>query len=260
MDVDSVPTLNDLGIAGLPVRKVSDNDYNFTGLIYGRPGVGKTLLAASAYAVPELHPMLWLDTEKGSNSFRLDYPDMNIIPLYGPGAWDKTKKVITRLTQGNTNVKTVVVDNISETAFQNMKHIMGVRKGGDPMATPEFKEFNLGTSHMLELVRTLRDLPNINVLFTAWHRVDTDDQTKMMRIRPHLSPSLADVVPGLVDEVFYYYMKEEDVNGVKTDVRTLLTSSVPSAIAKDRSGKLPKRMRNPDMKTIYYTITGKVAA
>lgn len=252
----------DLGIPGLPIRKVSETSFRLNTLIYGKSGVGKTALAASAWEVPELHPILYLDVEKGSNTFRDKYPDMEVLRLDN---WTKIKQVNDRLARNDHGVETVILDNISEASELNMGHIMTRRiatKRSDEefeLASPEHKEYFLNKNHLLELIRTIRDA-DCNVIFTAWRRTDEDKKTGVTHIRPDLLPKVSDTVPGLLDEVFYYYIKEanrEERDNGEEDARILLTSNTVNAIAKDRSGKLPKRIKNPTMEYIYKTIRGE---
>jgi len=237
-------------IGNIPIRKVSESTFKFNFLIYGISGVGKTRLAGSAFDVPELQPLLFLDIEGGGLTLRTTYPEVESVRI---SSWNDLKKVYEELKLGKTNYRTVVLDSLTELQKLGMDHTMFERHGMDDLAVPEIKEWNINIEQVRKYVRLFRDLDGINVIFTALERVDVDKRTQMSRKKPSLSGKVADEVAGFLDIVTYLYV--EEVEGVNT--RILLTGNTPGTVAKDRSNLLPLQIANPTMKEIYEYINGR---
>lgn len=237
-------------IGALPVRKVSDSKLKFNFLVYGLSGVGKTLLAGSAFDVPELCPILLLNIEGGDLTLRSKYPDIENVRIT---SWDQLKKVYEGLKLGKHGYRTVILDSVTEMQKMGMDHTMLQRHGGDDQAVPEIKEWNINVEQVRKYVRLFRDLEGVNVIITALERVDIDKRTQMSRKKPSLSGKVADEVAGFLDIVTYLYVGEIE----KVNTRILLTGNTPGTVAKDRSGSLPLQIANPTMKIIYDYIKGE---
>lgn len=238
-------------IADLPILKVSETKLNFNFLVYGDSGTGKTRLAGSAIEVADLNPILLLDVEGGTLTLRSTYPGIDTIRI---DSWAKLQRVYDILKLGQHGYKTIIVDSLTEVQKLGMDHTMDTRHGDDELAVPEIKEWNINIEQTRKFVRLCRDLENVNTIFTALVRVDTDKRSGLARKKPMLSGKVADEVAGFLDIVTYLYV--EEVNG--ESIRILLTGTRPGTVAKDRSNALPLQIANPTMSTIYQLINGKV--
>jgi hypothetical protein len=109
---------------------------------------------------------------------------------------------------------------------------------------------------MREIIRAYRDLP-LNLVVTALQREDTDEMTGRSKIRPRLSPTLADEVPAFMDAALYLYAAtpkggEVDKEGVSPDeegitvVRNALLKPTGKYLAKAR---IPRGKEAPDFVT-----------
>lgn len=237
-------------IANLPVRKVSETALKFNFLVYGESGSGKTQLTGSAFDVPELNPMLLINVEGGELTLRSTYPDVEAVRVT---SWREMNDVYEELKLGQHRYKTVGIDSVTEIQKLGMSYTMAERHGDNDLAVPEIKEWNINVEQTRKFVRLFRDLPNVNTIFTALVRVDTDKRTSMSRKKPSLSGKVADEISGFLDIVTYLYV--EEIDGVNT--RILLTGMTPGIVAKDRSGKLPLQIPNPTMSIIYDYINSK---
>lgn len=218
-------------------------------LVYGNPGVGKTVLAGSADVVPEMRPVLFLDVEGGTLSLRDRYPEVEVVRVQ---SWNDIQKVYDALFNRQTEYKTVVVDSLTEIQKFSMYTIMDfvVRKDPDrDPDVPSMREWGKNIEQIRKLVRAFRDLP-INTIFTALEKSEKDTRTGVVSIKPYLSGKLADEVAGFMDIVSYQYTKVQD-GEVK---RLLLTSATEKQVAKDRTGRLPIVLEEPNMDKIYDVI------
>lgn len=223
-------------------------------MIYGLSGVGKTRLAGSAFEVPELCPLLFMNIEGGDLTLRSTYPDIEAVRIT---SWEQLKNVYVSLKKGGHGYKTVILDSGTEMQKMGMDHTMLQRHGGDDLAVPEIKEWNINVEQVRKYVRLFRDLEGVNVIITALERVDVDKRTQMSRKKPSFSGKVADEVAGFLDIVTYLYVEEID----KVNTRILLTGNIPGTVAKDRSGSLPLQIANPTMRQIYdYINNGKSEA
>ncbi len=233
-------------LGGLEVTTVSESPEFINMLVYGNPGVGKTVLAGSADAVPELRPVLILDVEGGTFSIRERYPDVDVVRVQ---TWPDMQKVYDALYKMEHEYQTVVLDSLTEIQKFSMYRIMASVLKEHPDRDPEvpsIREWGKNIEQIRRLVRAFRDLP-MNVVFTALAATDKDNKTGLVTTRPSLSGKLAMEVGGFVDILLYMYIKRVDDD----NQRLLLSAGTEGQIAKDRSDNLPPVIVNPDMQTVY---------
>lgn len=214
-------------------------------LIYGPPGVGKTVLAGSADAVPAMRPVLMLDVEGGTLSLKRTHPDVDVVRVQ---TWTDMQKVYDALYKGS-DYRTVILDSLTEIQKFSMYGIMRELISKEPDRDPDvpgMREWGKNIEQIRRLVRAFRDLP-VHTIFTALSAIEKDAKTGITQARPSLSGKLSAEVGGFVDIVGYMYTKVVDGN-VK---RLLLTTGTDRQIAKDRTGRMPQIVEEPTMTTIY---------
>jgi hypothetical protein len=96
-------------IAGFRVTAPAAEGY-INMLVYGESGAGKTRLAGSACAVPEMSPVLLIDFEGGTLSLASDYSDVQVIRVTSWGAVDRLYGAL----YDKNPYKTIVMDSLSE--------------------------------------------------------------------------------------------------------------------------------------------------
>ncbi len=211
-------------------------------LLYGDPGVGKTVLAASASEVPEMSPVAFVDFEGGTMSIR-GFHNVDILRVSSVA---ELEDLYTELKRGSYGYRTVVIDSLTE--LQNfsmadiMRQVVKADTSRDP-DVPSMREWGKNGTQVARAVRAYRDLP-MNVIFTALAKSDKDSRPIN---KPALQGQLADRLPGFVDIVAYMYKEVKR----DTNKRMLLTEGTATTVAKDRSRKLPQVVENPTMADLY---------
>lgn len=239
-------TLTRRTLAGLEVRPVQARSKFLNILVYGDSGVGKTVLAGSADAVPSMRPVLFVDIEGGTESLRGMYDDVETVRVQ---TWKQMQEVYDVLHSGNHDYSTVVLDSLTEIQKFNMYNIMtdlvNNKEGVDP-DIPGMREWGKNIEQMRRFVRAFRDL-EMHSIFTALMRSDKDQKSGVIKMKPSMSGKIADEVAAFLDIVMYYYVKEvEGENGPETK-RLLLTRATERVVAKDRSNTLPMIIEDPTM-------------
>lgn len=196
-----------MGIATLKIEKLAERDSHANVLVYGEAGVGKTTFASSA---PK--PILWLESEGGTDSIALE--DRKGIDIARVTGLETYREALSHLLEHPDDYQTVVLDSFTETQAGILKEIMRAAVAIDSNRdefSPLFSEWGRLTGVMREIARGFRDLP-MHTVITALQREDTDELTGRVKVRPRLSPALADELPGYMDAVGYMYVKGDVVD------------------------------------------------
>lgn len=244
-------TLTTKSLGGLKVNTVIEQEPYTNLLVYGDPGVGKTVLAGSASEVEVLSPVLYLDIEGGTLALRKRYPNVDVIRVR---SFDELGKVYTELRQGKSGYKTVVVDSLTEAQKFGMYSIMeaAVKKDSDrDPDLPGIGEWGKNTEQIRRFVRAFRDLP-MNTIFICLAATEVAKNGNRKE-KPSLSAKLSNEIAGFLDIVLYMYLKQNEDDQQMRLVCSLATDSV---VAKDRTDQLPPVLEEPTMKAIYGYITG----
>jgi len=256
------PVLTPSNLGRLTVVPAAQQHFSLNMLIYGRSGVGKTRLAASASVVPEMSPVLLIDVEGGTFSIRDVYPDVDVLRVRD---WNEMQEVYNELYDGQHKYKTVILDSLTEMQKFSMLNIMvdllkDPRNADRDPDIPSIREWGKNIEQIRKMVRAFRDLP-ISTIFTALVTEDKNQKTGAIEKRPSLSGKLSGEVAGFLDIVSYYYVKPVPIKGtvpVQYDnQRLLLSTATEDIVAKDRSDRLPTVVQLPTMAVLLDYITGK---
>jgi hypothetical protein len=219
-------------------------------LVYGRAGVGKTVLAGTASLVPEMCPVLFVDVEGGTMSVAARNMDVDVVRVQG---WDDMQVVYDELYKGNVQYQTVVLDSLTEiqkfSMLEIMEKLVKVERDRDP-EIPGLREWGKNIEQIRRLVRAFRDLP-VNTIFTALMMENRNPRTGLTVKAPQLSGKLSGEVAGFLDIVLFMYLK--NVEGEQQ--RLLLSQQTEDTVAKDRSDRLPQVMVNPTMPELHELLT-----
>jgi hypothetical protein len=243
-------------IAGLPVSRVIEQQPYFNMLIYGNSGAGKTRLAGSAAAVPDLRRILFIDVEGGTLTLRnTPYNEVEVVRVK---SWQDMELVYNELYANPTQFNTVIVDSLTEIQKMSMDRVMrrlveeNEERDGD---VPGMREWNINIEQTRKFVRKFRDLP-VNTIFTALETTEKDMRKGSLKRKPSLSGKVKDEVAAFLDIVVYLYIKEVG----DENKRILLTGQTEDTVAKDRSNQLPMIIEDPTMEAIYGYLTKEISA
>lgn len=253
-------TLTPGKLGGLKTRKASDDRSLPSVCIYGGPGTGKTTLAASAFDVPAMNPVLHLNIENGTQSISEIYPDLEIIDI---DRFKQLQDVYNELYKGQdfdaqtcAGYRTVILDNVTEGQKKGMEHIFqaeklaaqGINFTEFAMATFANGGWNQSSEQMRKMIRAFRELP-CYVIIVAWE-TDIEKSESRHLWTPSFTSKVAQEMPGMVNDVYRLTISTDGTS------RTLQTNRTRDVVAKDRTRKLPYRLENPTMPLIHQYWSG----
>jgi hypothetical protein len=243
---------------GLTITPIENIPY-INVLVYGESSTGKTTLAGSADAVPQMRRVLYLDIEKGDLALRKTQYRPDVLKVT---SWKQLEDIYHQLYAGGHGYQTVVVDSLSEVNDLSVDEILfQIQQDPTSERDPDlmqFQDWNKNQSRILSMLRKWRDLP-MNVIFTCLMKEDKDMKTGKIKKGLDLPPKLGRKVPAIFDNVFFYYTAEVDGESK----RYLLSQKTENTIAKNRgSDDLPMvlEIEHPSkvaaMSIIYPAILG----
>lgn len=220
-------------IGNMPIYRPTLGDFKLKLLIYGKAGVGKTTLAATANLHPLTKPALLVAVDPGV----LALADIGWAPsTVNLTTYQQLGYVFRYLQSPSNPFKTVIIDSISELQFINLDAIskskLKDRKGHEEDVYQE--DYGDSTRQIRKAVRAFRDLP-MHVIFTAHESADMDKDRERY-VYPSLTPKLRTAVLGYMDVIGYLYTQTTDKPPAPPIVRRrLLTQPIGKWEAKDRS-------------------------
>lgn len=254
--------LTERSFGGLALSTVADRPKYINMMIYGDPGVGKTVLAGSASVVEDMSPVLIIDVEGGTYSLTSFFPEVDVVRVKSIAELLAVYKALTVEEHG---YRTVVLDSLSEINKMVMNDIMRAVVEEDDERDPDvpsIREWGKLGEQMRRIVRRFRDL-DTHVIFTCLTDETTDKRGKKT-MYPMLNGKLKKEVAGFMDIVVFMYAKlvrvnaqgEIDPDADEAKHRFVLSSGTDEYVCKDRSARLPEIMLDPDMRNIHSLIQG----
>ena len=240
-------------IGNLPIVKPSTAMQHLKILVYGYPGVGKTVFAATANDDKRTSPALLIDLEGGT----LSIADKNI-DVVRVTEFKQLSEVYQYLRNGS-HYKTVIIDSLTEVQKLNMYEILQQAVAANPARDPDIPridEWGKSVEQMRRLVRYFRDLP-MHVIITALAQEVRDERDGNITVKPALPGRLSDEVSGFLDIVGYLGVLEKAVGEEHRVIRQMLTRPMGKFIAKDRSGKLDQFIEEPTVAKLLDRILSK---
>jgi hypothetical protein len=239
-------------------RIVSAEDAKINVLLYGRPGAGKTTLAATAADHPALSPVLFLNFEGGLLSVAAR-GDISAIDIKQMSDLDDVFYAYLRGDPEIARFRTIVIDSGSEMQALDLQEIVGeaMESGGRSRKSLDeifIDDYGVSTARMKRLVRWYRDLP-CNLVITALPKYiypgvgrNRDRTADPIECVPSFTDVVARSVMGYVDFLWYQYVDDEGR-------RAILTQTMGIYQAKTRGTRFPVELGatvlNPNLASIY---------
>jgi hypothetical protein len=231
-------------------------------MVFGEPGVGKTLLAGTALDHVDLRPCLYLDVDGGVTTLR-ERGDLEVKQVRSMG---QAREIFNTLydavdwevAEPMLPYGIIIIDTLSELAKLDMREIMKKTAKDNPKMNeyvPSQREYLISGERVREIVRAYRDLP-CHTLFLC-HSDDRKDNSNRTTFFPQFSGRLRHEIAGFIDIVGYLYA---DLSDRGQPVRYLQVTKTQTVAAKDRTNKLGGIVVNPTLPDIWDAIhaNGKV--
>lgn len=220
-------------------------------LVYGPPGVGKTLLCGTAATVEVMRPVLMIDVEGGDRT--VDH--LPIDQIERPRTFEDFNKAFWTIVLGKKRFATVIVDSLTELQMLCADHVLGIREQSfesDPMTLPKYMQVAI---MMRRILGELFELDQ-HVLATAHERLyypEGDHSRHPVKIQPNFLPSVIQSATYRFNEI-WYLTANKGRRRLYTDEtkRSYLTAKTRGAIF---AANLGSEVESPTMAKIFAAYT-----
>lgn len=212
-------------------------------LVYGDPGVGKTVFAATA---PKT---LWFDIERGMRSLK-NFPDLSKdvkrVPI---SKVQDLEDMFWELKAGNelfSDRETLVFDTYSALQKKHLDEILADGHKKDHNKNPYLAtqgDYKGNTQHLRRLIINFCELDRFHIVVITHATEAKDESTGRLLIRPSLTPKLTETFEELMDVYCFMTASDPDPEGKVT--RRIQISPGQRVKAKNRVGGLPPILENP---------------
>ena len=220
-------------------------------VIYGHPGVGKTIFSAGC---PK--PLI-VDCERGNLSLRnkelikkgIIPASVDVTPVY---QFIELNTVFESLQDNNEGYETVILDGFSELLRKGVDLIMERLVAKYPERNPDVvspNEWGASTQQMRKVIRNFSWLP-MHVIFTCQVREQEIEDSTTKEMMPAVSPSVFNILNAYVDIIAYMWKVGLPADPPEKKFRAMLFQPTENVRAKDRSGALGGAMKNPTFSDI----------
>lgn len=218
------------------------NDGTLKAIIYGEPGVGKTVLSATLPG-----KFLYIDSLVNWVSFR-NHPEiqerMTRIQYQGLSQLDMLPKAFADGVLDE--ITTIVLDEYSSMAVDDLDLVMEKRAKGDIEFTGASQpDYGINTERIRRSIKPILLIPK-NVIIVAHVREDKDELSGSVTKRPSFSPKMRATLLKMCHLTGYM---SADIKGGEVK-RTLQLQPSRGIEAKNRLGGLPPKVENPNLQEL----------
>lgn len=217
-------------------------------LVYGDPGVGKTVFAASA---PK---PLFIDVERGMRSLK-NHPeiakDVQRFPL---ASMKELEDLFWAIKDGSIGAdrQTIVFDTFSALQKKHLDEILLEGNKKDHNKNPYLAtqgDYKANTQLLRRLIINFCELDKFHIVVLTHTTEAKDEYTGQLLLRPSLTPKLTETFEEVMD--VYCYMTSE-TNGQGETVRRIQVSPGTRVKAKNRIGGLPPVITDPTFNSLLH--------
>lgn len=230
----------------MQIHQTTNLEHQFLKILpYGGPGSGKTTFAGS---MARRVKVLGLSAEAGLLSLQHMKDEAGkVIPVdyVKIEKYEDIQEAYHFLRSSKHDYLGVFLDSLTDIQTSCKDHIMS--KTGKDM---EMRDWGVLATKIEGLVRNFRDLP-MHVVVTALEDTEVDKLTGEVKVYPSLQGSMQKKLAAYFDEVFYMTSKEVGEGEARRIRHFALTRNSGKYVGKDRSGKLPQWIPDPDFATVY---------
>jgi hypothetical protein len=252
------------------------------GIIYGRPGAGKTILAATAAYHPDMRDVLFIDREGGMLSVTEGLPDLpdECMPLrHRVHSVADVEAIFWQLKQGSDpqfkSIKTVVIDTASELFNLDLEHTIkenmtkDPRRKNDSIDDPQPGDYGAAGRRIARVIRWLRDLDVNLIVLAHTDEITTKpagdkfskvaEESKIVQeVTVGISPMARRLITGFMDFVWLLHVDENGQRWILTQKSGPYFAKTRGPLFADRIGKAIKwNLGDPLLSRVYQTILDK---
>lgn len=229
------------------IQPLVDISYGVKALVYGDPGVGKTVFGCNS-------PMpLLLDVDGTGATSLLNHPEINAnTKVLQVRQFNQMLDVFEEFKKKEMGLpchpvvhdrETLVVDTLSALAQKHLEEFIAKEKIGSPQRDPVAyqRDYKFNTAAMRQLVGYFTSL-EMNVVMLAHADLQKDERTGIIKVKPMLTPKLASAMEAVFD--IFAFMTSETDDQFNTQ-RVLQIMPTRTVVAKTRIGGLPSLIAEP---------------
>lgn len=230
------------------IKPVVNMSYKVKCLIFGPPGVGKTIFAANAPS-----PCM-LDADGTGAMSLLNFPELAIkTRTLQIRSFSQMSDVFEGYKTGDPRVQgveTFVIDTMSQLTKLHLDGFIDSELRDHPTREPVpfQRDYRYNTEAMRRCIQWFMDL-DTNLIVLCHSESHQDEHSKMTTIKPFLTPRLLSSMEAVFD-VFGYMTSNTD-NQFKVS-RTLQVQPTLNVWAKSRIGNLPPVIADPTFSQILW--------
>ena len=260
---DKIPSLKER----LSKYTVKPSDVRYPGLVmlYGRPGSGKTWLAASVSELDSVNKVLYIDTEGSTEGTLVGFDDAKIdilnIPKTVRNIIDSGENPVTEIqfldsvlnelfATNQSGYDAIVIDTLDVAQDWKLKELLPIWESKN-----KFKAWELVGDWTETIGQKLKALDAIGVI-VLHSKKDKDESSGSISIEARLKGAAKDTFPGIPDTVAYLTRRtyKDGDNDVEATVAEF--GSQDNKVTKNRFG-FPLAMVNPSFKSMWEHINNR---